>query len=591
MTDDLLLFRCGLTNLPLQAVSLDEIRQASASRKAQGLRPLSVYTALLELPETDEGEPRVRRIAADRQPALDKAVEALGRRAQRLRVRTPSYRVLQVEDAPKVSTLPLPGGDLGWCRLPEVDRYLWVQADTELVRLEGWTFCATIEHLGEDGNLLRISPAFKGSLPMAYRTDAPTCDHCHTRRRRAETFVLQHEDGRMVRIGRSCVRDFLGDRSADGCVALAEMDLALLSALEDAEGGGGGGMGRAERVAPLAFLETVALVIARIGWLSRGAARQVGRMGTADVAWQVLCPPPGAKPVVDAKGEVLSLRDITDAMRQDAQEALAWARSLSAEVDSDYLYNLRLVASIGSWSGRESGLGAAILMSYQKEQDRLNRLRLERAKPSLHLGTVGERFGVKGTKKNPGLPPVRAVVLSVKPIDGEFGLSTQVRMQAGASDPNFVHDLIWYASGSVSIVVDPAAAEAYAKAETAHYAAREVFFTAQRALEDTKWNWQNARVDLSHSKCHEAWTASPECASGKAALVPLETTYSETLAALQAARGPGEASTRPLQAGDTVDLVATVKAHTEYGDQKRKSTKLTRCALTYVPASPVGEPT
>lgn len=586
MTDAELLFLCGIHDLPLVSLSLEEVQAAREARKRQGLLDLAVYAALLPLPESD-GVAKVRRIAEDRQAGLDKALEALVRRAKRLGVAPPKYRVVRVEDVPLVCTLPLSGGQLGWCRLAEVDRMLWIEAETKEVRLDGWTFCATIEHLGEDGNLLRVAPSFKGTLPQAYRSDLPTCDHCHTRRKRAETFVLQHEDGRMVRIGRSCIRDFLGDRSADGCVAMAEMEVALLSAIEDAEGHGGGYLrGQATRVGPSEYLGVVALVIARIGWLSRGAARQLGRMGTADVAWRVLCPPIGSKPVTDAKGEVLSLGDVTEAMRQDGAEALAWARSLPADVDSDYLYNLRLISGLGSWSGRESGLGAAVLMSYQKEQDRLNRLRLERALPSVHLGSVGDRFGAKGTKKKPGLPPVRATVLSATTKEGDFGLVTTVRMQARAALDGHVHDLIWFASGAPKLVVNAQALQAHAEADARLSAARETFYVAERVSADVRWAWQEGKNDWQGLQ----WAAAPESAVEEAKLAPLREALAQALSEATAARVAAEEAERPLKAGDVVDLVATVSGHSVYGDSKRASTKLSRCVLMAVPVAPTVEP-
>jgi hypothetical protein len=41
-------------------------------------------------------------------------------------------------------------------------------------------------------------------------TSASRCEHCNKNRRRSMTFVLAHEDGRSMQVGRSCLNDYLG---------------------------------------------------------------------------------------------------------------------------------------------------------------------------------------------------------------------------------------------------------------------------------------------------------------------------------------------------------------------------------------------
>lgn len=83
-------------------------------------------------------------------------------------------------------------------------------ADITIAPLQynGWTLRARIEHDARIGTLVHCVPG--QSVPEAYRSAAPTCDHCQAKRARKDTFVLQHDDGRWFRVGRQCVADFLG---------------------------------------------------------------------------------------------------------------------------------------------------------------------------------------------------------------------------------------------------------------------------------------------------------------------------------------------------------------------------------------------
>lgn len=389
------------------------------------------------LPEIGEG---LRFVREARWPEVEELLKKLARRSVRLGVEAPTLEVVEIIGVPVVGIF----GNT-WAVLPEMGRYRVVRAETRPIKSAGWTFVATIQHLGEDGNLLKTVPGFVGDLPKAYRTDAPTCDHCRTLRKRQETFVLRHEDGRLCRIGRNCIVDFLGSANADRCVDRAEMDRSMMEGLSDPEEGGFFRRG-VNYASPERFLSVVVLLLRKVGWLSRSAARETGRKATADLAWALLFPMPKQSPILDSEGEHISLEDVTEEMKGEAQAALGWARDLDAEQSSDFLFNLRVMARQGSWTAREVGLGGAIAMSYAKEQDRLCRMAFERALPSLPLGPEKLRVGAGKGKK--AVAPVRATVLGTWTRDGDYGPTTIVRMQAVSETPGHVHDLVWFASGA-----------------------------------------------------------------------------------------------------------------------------------------------
>jgi hypothetical protein len=181
--------------------------------------------------------------------------------------------------------------------------------------------------------------------------------------------------------------------------------------------------------------------IATNGWLSRGQAKQRGGLATADVVALHLDPPPKFKATVPRP---------TPEQVEEAAAALAWACDLDRDSSSDYLFNCRVVAHLGSWSHREMGIGCSIVAAYQREQSRLKMAEFARRLPSVHIGDVGARFGAKGTKKNPAPATLEVTVIRTYEMNGDFGLTTIVTMQAQV-DADHVADLVWFASGTVDV--------------------------------------------------------------------------------------------------------------------------------------------
>lgn len=391
-------------------------------------------SALPTLPELTDLPDGCHLVPEGKLDALRDGLARLSRRAERLGVALPVVEEVGVHDVPEIDRET---GEEFYRRVVVVR-----VVSGEPVRLPGWRFAAVVEHTS-DGNLLRSAPD-AGELPAHFREDKPTCDHCGVYRRRAETFVLRHEDGRYVRVGRQCLRDFVGEDSAERMVAMASLLSAVEALVTEAEsdGYGFGGSGplrvRAER-----YLAWVVAAIAAKGWRSRGAARDEGGQATADMAMEHMRPPPRFRRLFDAP---------TDAQTEEARAALAWAREIDPETGSDYLHNCRVLAGQETWTARYIGIGASIVAAYQREQARLNQQRYAVRLPSVFLGSVGDRFGGKGTKKAPAPAPLAVVVLGRYEVSGDYGLTTIVRMQA-AVDAEHVADLVWFASGSVDVAV------------------------------------------------------------------------------------------------------------------------------------------
>jgi len=296
------------------------------------------------------------------------------------------------------------------------------------VKFGGWSFVGTIDHGTDDAgnslNVIRSVPHFTGALPKSYRTDAPTCDHCRTIRRRNETFVVRHEDGELRRVGRQCIRDYLGGQEGKDILASATWMRTFQAAFEDSERNGYSFGGGIWRIGVLDALTWTAVAIRAIGWTSRTKAREDQDAGeaTADTAWDAATLACGLRK--PARDERLPELHAVDA--QDAEAALAWARDIDPDTDSDYLHNLRVVLSRSSVSAKEMGLAASAVAVYQRERDRAIARKLQTALPSDWMGDVGQRFGGKGKT---GIPTIQATILRRHSFEGTYGLTTVIVAQ------------------------------------------------------------------------------------------------------------------------------------------------------------------
>lgn len=450
-----------------------------------------VHRYLYPLVDLAEDEYRVR---ADKLPAVYDAVAKLARRAERLGVALPSFEVVREETVPEVALL-----DDAWTFTGALYVASVLRPTTHSIVLSGWQFVATIEHLGEAGNVLRTTPAWTQPLPTAFRTDGPTCEHCRMRRARLETFVV-HDGTTYRRVGRNCLADFLGDATAAQVIAAAALDRAMLSALVDDESEGFGRSGEMY-ASPLVFCAAVACVISKVGWLSRGAARQMeGKRATTSLAWSALF---AVKPNEVEMEIRTALRDPEQyaVHAATATAALTWAKAIHPDVENDYLYNARTCAHLNAWDYRKTGIGGSIVASYLREQQKLVRMQFERQHPSTALTEpVGYRFGAPAkNKKTPGTPRLVARVLGIISLaGGQFGPTTIVRMQTPAVEVDGapqVHDLVWFAAGSeIQVVLDAAAIHECAVAMRASEAAAQATWGSY-ALPEAEREALRARAD------------------------------------------------------------------------------------------------
>ena len=267
--------------------------------------------------------------------------------------------------------------------------------DVELIapppRLNGWEFLAVIEPL-TGGNLIKQMP---GAAPEGFsfdpwRVGPIRCTHCNTIRKRLETFIVRHEDGRVQQVGRNCIKDFLGGKSADAILA----SMGFIDLIKEAGGADDeGGYSRAsmpDEYDPLEVMTWTASVTRLDGFVSKKAAGE-DKPSTSGIVTSMLSDPPTHP---ESRHKWLAARERykpTPADEAKGKAVLAWAQALAG--GTDYELNVRLVASQPVIKASHIGTLASAIAGYDREHGTAAVRAARAAGGGSHwVGEVGKRL-------------------------------------------------------------------------------------------------------------------------------------------------------------------------------------------------------
>jgi len=246
-------------------------------------------------------------------------------------------------------------------------------------KFEGWTFLGTLEHT-EGGNLLKSVPGYR--IPEEYRNVERKCDHCKLNRIRKDTFVVQHEDGRTLQVGRQCVRDFLGHKSPENIVKWADWLIRLNDGgWADEYGFGGVYMNEDPAVSLKDCLEMSAAVIRHYGWVSASKAKEEWTTATKEIVYDQIFNRHKLK-----KDDLISPLNADEEIAEKSRE---WVKNLDPK-GNDYLGNIKVIASNDYVQTRQIGIACSIIATYkrtvEKEEKKKTRFKNE------HFGNLKERI-------------------------------------------------------------------------------------------------------------------------------------------------------------------------------------------------------
>lgn len=305
-------------------------------------------------------------------------------------------------------------------------RYLYLDIVGETPSYNGWTFVATLQHAGEVGNVVRVVPGQE--LPTQYRTASKKCDHCGYERNRKDTYVIRHEDGTYMQVGRNCIKDFLqGNGDPERIARWAE----YLMDMEDIVTGCSGS-GTQRLIYRDKLLEVCSTLIRERGWVSRTAVQNAdyeGRHldGTVSRALSIMFPP--TKP--SAYDKRMNEIHPVDADKEFVEAALEWLDSWKDNEDlNDYQFNLKVACSKQLLERRDCGIVGSLIGAYKRH--------LEGEKERKEFHRAGENSQFVGAEKDK--IEFEGKVNLVRELPGEFGTTY---MYIFESEGNI---FLWYAS-------------------------------------------------------------------------------------------------------------------------------------------------
>ena len=76
-------------------------------------------------------------------------------------------------------------------------------------KYDGWTIIARIDVLASGAAVAVNAPGVDEAIALDDYTPG-SCDHCHSNRRRNQTYIVQHDNGDRRFVGSTCLKDFLG---------------------------------------------------------------------------------------------------------------------------------------------------------------------------------------------------------------------------------------------------------------------------------------------------------------------------------------------------------------------------------------------
>jgi len=287
---------------------------------------------------------------------------------------------------------------------------------------DGWRLLGRLDYKTAAPATLRMMVPGAVCPPDFYTVDRGRCDHCKLDRRRNDAFLVQHDNGRTIVVGRTCLRDFLGHESPADIAAQATV-LARLGGLgfdAQVEGFGPGGPAAWD---PVLVLTLASYAVRTWGW---SGSKEEG--STRDAVAGLLLP--ACDSGIEASRQAM-LCDAIESDRERGESAVEWV--LGNTETSDYMHNLRSVCAIAV-TRRALGVAVSGIVAYNRALER---------KAAAEAPLVAEGFAGKVGDRI----TTEADVVLVRFTDGgAWGTTTIIKLRDAAG-----RILTWFASGSKNV--------------------------------------------------------------------------------------------------------------------------------------------
>ena len=320
-------------------------------------------------------------------------------------------------------------------------KYATIEYTTATVMIEGYAPVATLDFAHDTPTVF----TWPGESYKLGKVEDPNCDHCKKSRRRNRIFVLRSTKNKKetIRVGASCIKDFLGYNPE----SLLETLKFLMSIVKLGDDMSNDDMEmdrspKSKRRNDLpGFMVIVSAVMTKYGWRSSKDALANGGDSTSSRSGDVFferktntrLDPKYVTTVTPTKDDV-----------EMANKVIEYVANLNRNDkynSNEYTNNLITIAKDGFFTNREIGFAASMINFYNNamEREAARKVRLEAKaqeeanKPASNfIGNVGERITVEATLK------------TCKTLDSNFGITYLTKWVADSGDV-----LTWFATAYV----------------------------------------------------------------------------------------------------------------------------------------------
>lgn len=269
-----------------------------------------------------------------------------------------------------------------------VNRYIEVEVEGT-AKVNDWVFVATI-NFHEAGNVVRKCGNIEVEVPERFYTTEPICEHCSTKRKRKDAYVIMNTITREFKqVGRSCLKEFTQGLSAE----LIAQYIAMFDELIKGEAPSDGW--RREYIEVKDYLLYVVECVKHFGYFNSMCDRPTKQR--AYEYREALAGRLHSKLINAYKEEMeeVNFKHDTAENKEVVEEALAWIAVQDDE--NNYIHNVKVLASNQYVEGKDLGFIASLIATYYKAVDRevKKQKRAEVESKSEFIGTVGERITVE----------------------------------------------------------------------------------------------------------------------------------------------------------------------------------------------------
>lgn len=207
------------------------------------------------------------------------------------------------------------------------------------------------------------------------------CQHCETKRRRKDAFLLREADTHRYReVGSNCLMDFTGIDPA-AALFLARMWTLVNTAIDDLQEFCRGGRGNA--VDTQYYLAMVSFLAENFGFVSSAKSRDTGQQPTFEWALSLSWDMTRMKQEFRRKYAEQEDRHYTR-----TQAIREWAATLPEQTDFNQNVKLLLKADQLSLDRKHLALAAAAVHAFNRSQAK----QAESRQPSMHVGKPGQKL-------------------------------------------------------------------------------------------------------------------------------------------------------------------------------------------------------